>query len=202
MDEPRRLLDPSVGDWINARLVRGESSMGSRVRSVIPTGFQRVVRDGNGRSGNVDPDEGSVPVGTLTAILDHCLCDGNVVQGVWLGFGTWTYRWNGEPVLPGWGGREYRLFATAKAAITTWPGMSPSWPQSANLIWPADNSWCIATEIDWDSTLVAGSTDMTDAILADVRLESFVVEYEDDLSWCGNILNPRPDWLARQCPPD
>jgi len=236
MDEPRRLLDPSVGAWVNARLLRHESEVGSQVGYVVPTGFQRVVRvlhpagdgrswaqvaagtrtmvhplvqwcciadefDGNGRSGHVDPQEGSTPAETLTAILDHCPPCEEVVQGVWLGFGTWTDLSDGEPVMPGWGGRDYRLFATAKAAITTWPGMTPGWPQSANLIWPADHSWCIATEIDWDSTLLAGSTEMADAILADVGLEAFAVEYDDDLSWCGDTLNPRPDWLARQCTP-
>jgi hypothetical protein len=97
--------------------------------------------------------------------------------------------------MPGFGGRAYRLFAGDKAAHTTWPGMDPFWPQSANLIWPADRSWCIATEIDWDSTLVACAAGVADALLSDRRLEAFEVRYDDDLSWCGDTVNPRPAWL-------
>ena len=97
--------------------------------------------------------------------------------------------------MPGWGGRSYLLFEGPKAAWTTWPGMEPHWPQSANLIWPAERSWCIATEIDWDSTLVAGSAALVRALLADPRLETFAVWYDDDLSWRGDLVNPRPPWL-------
>ncbi|MFZ2113666.1 MAG: hypothetical protein WAU77_08060 [Solirubrobacteraceae bacterium] len=30
------------------------------------------------------------------------------------------------------------------------------WPQSPNLFWSADQAWCVASEIDFDSTLVGG----------------------------------------------
>lgn len=98
--------------------------------------------------------------------------------------------------MPGGGGRSYRLFAAGKAAVTQWPGMDPGWPQSANLIWPPDHSWCIVTEIDWDSTLVACSGEVADALLADRRLEAFDVAYDDDLSWHGDTVNPVPAWLG------
>jgi hypothetical protein len=100
--------------------------------------------------------------------------------------------------MPGWGGRTYFLFATTNAAVMTWPGMAPAWPQSANMIWPKDHSWCIATEIDWDSTLVAGPQAVVDAILGDTRLEAFAVGYDDDLSWHGDTVNPRPAWLTQR----
>src|SRR5687767_10883912 len=53
MRPPRRLLDPSVGDWVNAGLL-DHSTSGCRVGSVVPTGFEAVVRvlhpAGGGRS--------------------------------------------------------------------------------------------------------------------------------------------------------
>ena len=91
----------------------------------------------------------------------------------------------------------YRLFAGPKQVLTTWPGMAPRWEQSANLIWPPDHSWCIATDIDWDSTLVAGGSTLADALLAEPRLETVEVSYEDDLSWLGDRINPTPAWLAQ-----
>jgi hypothetical protein len=151
--------------------------------------------DGSGRSSNVDPEEGSVPAATLGAILEHCPAEGDLTYGLWDGFGFWADDADRTALMPGWGGRSYRLFAAAKAAITHWPGMESAWPQSANLIWPNDRSWCVATEIDWDSTLVACSDEVADALLGDDRLEAFDVRYEDDLSWQGDALNPRPAWL-------
>lgn len=100
-----------------------------------------------------------------------------------------------ETLMPG-RGRQYLLFEAPKTALTTWPGMNPLAVQSANLIWPKDHSWCVVTEIDWDSTLVAGSTDVCAALLADDRLETFAVDYHDDLSWFGDTINPRPAWLV------
>lgn len=229
MTVPRRLPDGTLGDWVNARLL-DHSTAGTRVGSVVPTGFARVVRvlhpagggrswadvaqangrmvhplvqwggifpgfDGNGRSSGVDPEEGSVPPGTLEAILEHCPADGEVVYAVWDGWGSWTDRCDKSALMPGWGGRSYRLFAAAKSALAHWPGMEDSWPQSANLIWPRERSWCIATEIDWDSTLVACADDVAAAVLADERLEAFEVRYDDDLSWYGDTVNPRPEWL-------
>ena len=153
--------------------------------------------DGSGRSSDVDPEEGSAPATTLNAILEHCPADGDgdVTYGVWDGWGLWTHSYDKSALMPGWGGRSYRLFAWSKSSVTQWPGMDGSWPQSANLILPKDRSWCIATEIDWDSTLVACSDDVAAALLADERLEAFEVRYDDDLSWYGDTLNPRPEWL-------
>lgn len=43
--------------------------------------------------------------------------------------------------------------------------------------------------------MIAGAVAVTHAILADSRLESFEVSYEDDLSWHGDRVNPHPKWL-------
>jgi len=152
--------------------------------------------DGTGRSSGIDPEEGSVPGETLAAILEHCPTESDVVYAVWAGFGSWGDRGDESALMPGWGGRDYLLFAAPRSPITTWPGMSSAWPQSANLIWPTDRSWCIATDIDWDSTLIAGPDLLTDAILEDQRLEAFEVAYDDDLSWYGDKINTLPAWLS------
>jgi hypothetical protein len=228
MTVPRRLADGTLGDWINERLL-GHSTLGTRVGSVVPTGFARVVRvlhpagggrswadvarangkvvhplvqwgsiapdfDDSGRS-DVDPEEGSVPAPTLEAILEHCPADGDVIYAAWDGWGSWTDRYDKTALIPGWGGRSYRLFTCGKSPVTHWPGMDDFWPQSASLIWPRHESWCIATEIDFDSTLVACSEEVAAALLADERLEAFEVRYGDDLSWHGDTVNPQPQWL-------
>lgn len=189
-----RVLHPA-GDGRSWAEVAAAS--GTRVHPLAQWACLSPGFDGTGRSGDVDPEEGSIPAETLAAVLDHCPAEGEVFHAVWEGFGTWDVPEVGVEGLLLLPHREYRVFAGPRAAFTSWPGMGESWPQSANLVWPADRSWCIATEIDWDSTLVACSAEVAAALLADPRLESFEVAAEDDLSWLGDTVNARPAWLER-----
>jgi len=60
---------------------------------------------------------------------------------------------------------------------------------SLQLLWPEDHAWVLATEIDWDSTIVAGGRALVDAILTDGRFEAFEVPHDDDLSSRGDTVN-------------
>jgi hypothetical protein len=181
--------------------------------------------DGSGRSGDVDPEEGSVPPATLAAILEHCPAEGHLWYAVWDGWGSWVDEAPEAALLHSWGGRDYRVFTGPAVAVAgpgvgatgpgvgatgpgvaatgpgvgvpPWPGMAALHPQSASLVWPGDRSWCVATEIDLDSTLVAGPARLAAALLGDDRLEAFAVGYDDDLGWFGDRVNPAPEWLRR-----
>lgn len=61
--------------------------------------------------------------------------------------------------------------------------------QSPNQWWPHDRAWCVASEIDLDSTLVAGSDDLIGAVTAHPDLEAFAVEPTDDLTADGDKIN-------------
>lgn len=61
--------------------------------------------------------------------------------------------------------------------------------QSPNLFWPKDVAWCVATEIDYDSTLVGGSAELIDAILRSPELESWGVEPADSLMIDADTVN-------------
>jgi hypothetical protein len=188
-----RVLHPAGGTRAWADVAAAD---GKVVHPLVQWGSIAPDFDGSGRSADVDPEEGSVPATTLDAILGHCPCAGAVIYAVWDGWGFWTDSYDESALMPGWGGRSYRLFTSSKRPVTRWPGMDASWPQSANLIWPMDRSWCIATEIDWDSTLVACPDHVAADLLADARLEAFEVRYDDDLSWYGDAVNRRPKWLG------
>lgn len=58
-----------------------------------------------------------------------------------------------------------------------------------NLIWPTDRSWFVATEIDFDSTLVAGSREMTAAIMASDKFETWEVSPRDSLTYRSDRIN-------------
>lgn len=62
-----------------------------------------------------------------------------------------------------------------------------TWNFAPSLIWPADHTWLVATEVDFDSTLVGGSTALVDAIVESrglepwQKLEAWQVEPTDSL---------------------
>ena len=62
--------------------------------------------------------------------------------------------------------------------------------QSANLWWPADRAWCVHTEIDLNTTYVAGSQRLIDAVLASEKLEAYQLEPTDEL--VNDAVNPIP----------
>jgi hypothetical protein len=51
--------------------------------------------------------------------------------------------------------------------------------QSPNLFWPQDHAWCVASEIDLFCTLVAGSNEMAESVIANPRLEVWRVLADD-----------------------
>ncbi len=65
------------------------------------------------------------------------------------------------------------------------------------LLWPADHAWCVATEIDFDSTLVGGPRVLVDAIVADTRLEAMPIEPDADLTRGGDTVNDPDGSLSR-----
>ncbi|TRW44944.1 hypothetical protein [Georgenia yuyongxinii] len=89
-------------------------------------------------------------------------------------------------------GREYRVFRGPLGAMTElaqYDGAALPWTQSPSLFWPADRAWCVATEIDFDSTLVAGTAQVIDAVLAAAGLEAFPVEPSDSLQSDADQVN-------------
>ncbi len=69
----------------------------------------------------------------------------------------------------------------------------PPFYQSANLWWPEDRAWCVATEIDFNTTYIAGTQGLVDALLACEELEVHQVEPTDGVAYDGDALNPTPD---------
>ncbi|MGM1018475.1 MAG: hypothetical protein ACQEW8_13155 [Actinomycetota bacterium] len=115
-------------------------------------------------------------------------------------------------------GREYVLFGGSLRAFadSTWvrevpwsdTHQNPTWSfaaedadpaaegrtewitaQHPNLVWPGDRAWVMVSEIDFDSTVVAGSADLIRAICADPRLEALPIVEGSDLSWEADDLN-------------
>lgn len=76
------------------------------------------------------------------------------------------------------------------------PDLEPEpggWGQAPNLIWPQDRTWFVATEYDFDSTLVGGSSQLIAAILASPELEAWEVDPDVSLQADADKINPVPD---------
>lgn len=72
-------------------------------------------------------------------------------------------------------GRAYHLFGGPVSAATRigyWVTADSFDPQSPSLFWPADHAWCVATEVDFDSTVVGGSRALITQMVAATELEA------------------------------
>jgi len=101
--------------------------------------------------------------------------------------------------LHGGTGRHYVLFEAGANtfADAAWPGHAPwvdnvMWAQSPSILWPDDQSWVLATEIDFDSTLVAGTTALIRELVQTPGLEVLPIRTDADLTWEGDLVN-RPE---------
>jgi hypothetical protein len=86
-------------------------------------------------------------------------------------------------------GRSYHLFGGAlHEALRIGYWVTSDWfsTQSPNLLWPANHGWCVATEIDFDSTLVGGSAELIEDLIASRGLEVLAIDpdapYEDEIN--------------------
>ena len=64
----------------------------------------------------------------------------------------------------------------------------PDW-RTPNLLWPDDHAWCLATEVDLDSTVVGGTRALVDQLLATPDLEVLEVREADSLGWYDDDVN-------------
>lgn len=88
---------------------------------------------------------------------------------------------------------EEESLEDVQAGLANWvASLEPSY-QSANLWWPADRAWCVATEIDFNTTYVAGTQGLVDALLACEALEIYQVEPTDGVAYDGDTVNPVPN---------
>jgi len=87
---------------------------------------------------------------------------------------------------------EEESLEDVQAGLADWvASLEPSY-QSVNLWWPEDRAWCVATEIDFNTTYVAGTQRLVDVLLACETLEVYQVELTDGVAYNGDTLNPRP----------
>lgn len=84
--------------------------------------------------------------------------------------------------------RDYLLFSgRLETELATGFDVGSLDSQSPNLVWPADRTWCVAIEIDFDSTVVGGPVALIDEALADPTLEAWRVEHDGVIPCAATI---------------
>jgi hypothetical protein len=144
------------------------------------------------RVGNLGP-ETLEPLCELLA--NHTNTSEDCSFGVWEGWGGFDTDDESALRLLRLPQRNYVLFAGplhAALELGTRPTPDRFLPQSPNLFWPADRAWFGATEIDFDSTLVGGTSQLVDALSATPRLDSWPIGPEESLAADADRINPVP----------
>lgn len=93
-------------------------------------------------------------------------------------------------------GRDYIVLAGRLASVDQisreWFGLhhgDQARREAPNLIWSADRSWLVASEVDFDSTLIGGSAELIEAIVGSPEIESFRVEPSTSLAEDADKVN-------------
>ncbi len=138
------------------------------------------------------PDEGHLPTtvaARLTAVLRrHTTTPDDCWFGLWHGYDS-TFQLPAPTLaLPD---REHWLIRGPLELATANMADEPS-EQSANLWWPADRAWCVATELDAMSTYVGGSAACIQEMLATPDLETHPASPDDLMSLDSDPINPVP----------
>lgn len=87
--------------------------------------------------------------------------------------------------------RDHVLFSAAPSmfARPDWRTSAPWDEEPLSLVWPADQAWVVASEIDYDSTIIAGSSELIRAICTDESLEALPLHEGASLYWDADDIN-------------
>jgi hypothetical protein len=150
---------------------------------------------GNPARGDLAPhavDALCVRLAQYTADAKHC------VFAVWAGW-SWVHGTRATFSVDELTGpylrlddREYLLLAGPLSAVSQlcYPNITGNLVRkSPNLFWPADHAWCVASEIDYDSTLLGGPSDLVEIVLETPGLEAYRVDANDSLAADADRIN-------------
>lgn len=84
-------------------------------------------------------------------------------------------------------GRDYVLYAGPLSVVTSF--FVNFWHDSPNIWWPEDRKWCVATDIDLNSTYVGGSEACIEALVNDARFEVLATTLDAPVHLEADTLN-------------
>lgn len=208
-----RLLHPATridgGDEVPVRWSEIAANNGRRIHPEVQwphiTGTWEPSDQGSG-GWDVDPAVGSLPR-EYTRILKplltrHTSTPQRIFYCVWDGFAglsldpdepsdrTTAQRSAPAPTLQ-LPSRSYYLLSGPLDGISESMCDDPFW-QSANLWWPEDRAWCVATEIDFAWTYVGGEEALIHELINHPDLEGLRTRPDHAITFEADRVNPPP----------
>jgi hypothetical protein len=159
----------------------------------VTGGWEYLTSDSQPPVWDDAPSEGHLPAAVaarLAAVLArHTTTPDDCLFGRWTGFGFDDGALAGVPQLLLRGGQDLVLVRGTVADAVRNLAPEPH-EQSANLWWPADQAWCVVTDIDLRSTYVGGSAECIAELLATTGLEVAPASPHDRVT--VDPINPAP----------
>ncbi|MCY3884645.1 MAG: hypothetical protein OXG24_06955 [Gammaproteobacteria bacterium] len=161
----------------------------------IPPASMQTLRPGDAwidgpKEGTLEPDQARTLRNVLARETENsALC----WFGIWEGFGYLTEAQRTAPTIEA-PDRRWHLFRATLDHLELSLGGDWFEYQTANLAWPDNRNWCLATEIDAEVTYVGGDKDLITAILDEPSLEAVPVRLGDRLASLHDVLTPVVEW--------
>jgi hypothetical protein len=187
-----RLLHPIVRDTETGRLVTRWKDVAANTKGVVHSLAQFATLAASRAEGDV-PLRGSLPTAdarTLIDVLGECTSPGERCWfGLWFGYGEIrnVVQRLSPPRVQGPLGREYMLYSGSLGAALAI--IDRGWEQTPNLWWSADHTWCVATEIDLDSTYIGGAEPLIRRLLLHPELEVVTASLGDRITFDSDEIN-------------
>lgn len=139
--------------------------------------------------GALPPD---VAASLARTLARHTSTAGRCWFAVWEGWGALDPAFRHRPTfaLPS---RNYHLARGPLAAASRSVGAQPFGHVSANLWWPDDHAWCVATEIDFASTYLGASAAAIEELLTNTELEVAQLSVTAGVTADSDVLNAAVD---------
>ncbi len=175
----------TVASW-NGKVVHPQMGF-SPIANLGPLRYDDPSWGSRPSTGELPEDECRHLLGVLrefTTTPERCY------SGVWEGYGGIDARlYRGAAKLePQRAGRAYYIFRGPLDGVLSFYEWSFI-HQSPNLWWPEDRAWCVATEIDFNSTFVGGSAACIERVLAHPELEALPIAIDARVDAFGDTIN-------------
>lgn len=158
--------------------------------------FSRIagIEDLNGRpEWGQRPPEGDLPVEVATALCPALAGFTQTADRCW--FCVWV-GWGDLYALEGYDeesyphvempGREYLLLRGSMDLVSQ---IGRDGGNDPSIWWPDDRTWCVATEIDLDSTFVGGTAECIARLMDEPALEVMPASLEDRVDYGSDTIN-------------
>ena len=143
------------------------------------------------------PDEGTLPPmvsGPLGDILSSHTGPESCWLAVWRGYGGYYSEHVPKTRFIENASREWDLFRAplAEMDISFYAFVYYGVHQTANMVWPDDRSWCLATGIDLNTSYMGGGAALIRDLLESEQLEVWPSAPDDDITFGSDTINPAP----------